>query len=405
MSAEEPLGERGVERLVQCVVSAVNNRALYPSAHPRTIEAVDQLVNLLEAVLAERKQLSITMVAVEDDLVVDQRPLAQGNLAVRGFVHALRRLGVEGLTLLRGLTAEETRQFLEALAERSTAVSTDHIQVGWLRLAFEQDGDQDGAGAAASVEDGAGDTEAAAAAEAARASRRSVDHQTRLVNDTQQAAATYLAWRRERRGGLAPMERLIWSAIAALSQSAEVLLPLAALRTHDELTFAHSLNVALLVLGHARALGLRGETLKDVGLGALLHDVGKLALPEDLLHRPGKISAAEWDLVRKHCEIGAGMLCELADTPPVAVLVAYEHHLRFDGLPNYPQPRMPRRPNLASSLTAVADTWDSFVGRTPTPARRTAAFTLLRRRAGNFLDPVLVASFCQLYETPAAPAA
>jgi len=402
MSAEEPLGERGVERLVQCVVSAVNNRALYPSAHPRTTEAVAQLVHLLEAVLAERKQPSITMVAVEDDLVVDQRPLAQGNLSVRGFVHALRRLGVEGLTLLRGLTAEETMQFLESLAERSAAVSTDHIQVGWLRLAFAEEGDEDGAGAAASGEDGGGEPEAA---EAARAGRRGVDHQTRLVNDSQQAASTYLAWRRERRGGLASMERLIWSAIAALSQSAEVLLPLAALRTHDELTFAHSLNVSLLVLGHARALGLRGETLKDVGLGALLHDVGKLALPEDLLHRPGKISAAEWDMVRKHCEIGAGMLCELADTPPVAVLVAYEHHLRFDGLPNYPQPRMPRRPNLASSLTAVADTWDSFVGRTPTSARRTAAFTLLRRRAGNFLDPVLVASFCQLFETPAAPAA
>lgn len=409
MKTGETPDDRGAELLVQCVVAAVNNRALYPGDHPRTRGTVDQLVHQLEAVLAERQQASITMLVVEDDLVVDQRPLAQGNLAVRGFVRALRRLGVEGLTLLRGLTAEETARFLDALAERSTAVSTDHIQVGWLRLAFEGGQDAEGGvgtdGEGAGSGDGAGEGEGAGeTAEARRGKQRGVDHQTRLANDSQQAAATYLAWRRERRGGLAVMERLIWSAISALAASAEVLLPIAALRGHDELTFAHSLNVALLVLGHGRALGLRGEVLKDVGLGALLHDIGKLALPPELLHQPGRMSPAAWELVRRHPEIGAGLLCELADAPPIAVLVAYEHHLRYDGQPSYPQPRVARRPNLASALTAVADTYDSFVGRTPTPARRAAAFTLLRRRAGNFLDPVLVASFCQIYETP-APAA
>jgi HD-GYP domain-containing protein (c-di-GMP phosphodiesterase class II) len=194
------------------------------------------------------------------------------------------------------------------------------------------------------------------------------------------------------------MERLIWSAIDALSQNAEALLPLGLLRGHDEATFAHSVNVSLLVLAHGRALGLRGEALKDIGLGALLHDVGKLALPPELAHAPGRLTDEQWDHVRRHPQLGAAMLCETPDVPPLAVLVAYEHHLRYDGQPSYPTLRQRRRPTLASSMTAVADTFDSFVGRDPTPLRRAAAFELLRRRAGTFLDPVLVSTFCQLFE-------
>src|SRR5262249_41198841 len=134
---------------------------------------------------------------------------------------------------------------------------------------------------------------------------------------------------------------------------------------------------------------------------------GKLALPPELAHAPGRLTDEQWDHVRRHPQLGAAMLCETRDVPPIAILVAYEHHLRYDGQPSYPLLRQRRRPNLASGLTAVAATYDSFVGREPTPLRRAAAFTLLRRRGGSFLDPVLVQSFCALFEpreTAGAPA-
>ncbi len=379
--------------LVLSVVTAVNSRALYPSAHPRNAEAVERWVQSLDQVLNARGQLAITLLVVNQDLVVDAQPLGKGSLTVKGFVRALDRLGVEGITLVRGLTREEAAGFLDVLAERGTAASTDHIQVGSLRLGFGVTAD--GGEAAESAAEGASRANEGAAG----GGRSGIDHAARLADAAQRAAVVFASWRQDRRSGVAIMERLIWSAIDALAQSADALVPLGLLRNHDEATFAHSLNVALLVLAHGRALGLRGEALKDTGLGALLHDTGKLALPADLLREPGRMQPHQWELVCRHPQIGAAMLCEVRDLPAIAVLVAYEHHLRYDGLPGYPVLADRRRPNLASSLTAVADTYDSFVGRTPTDLRRAAAFTLLRRRAGTFLDPLLVHSFCALFES------
>ena len=399
-------------RLVLHVVNAVNSRALYPGSHPRTQEAIENWVNSLEHVLALRSQLSITLLALNDDLVVDAQPLGKGSLTVRGFVRALGRLGVEGITLVRGLTREEAGRFLETLSERSSAVSTEHIQVGKLRLGFTATGEGQGSGSGEGgggfggegEGGGAGGGLGGAGGGGGAGGRAGVDHSARLADEAQQAGTVFASWRQDRRAGAAAMERLIWSAIDALAQNADAMLPLGLLRQHDEATFAHSVNVAMLVLAHARALGLRGEALKDSGLGALLHDVGKLALPPELSQPKDGMTPEQWDLMRRHPQLGAAMLCETRDVPQIAVLVAYEHHLRYDGQPSYPALRHRRRPCLASGLTAVADTFDSFLGRSPTPLRRAAAFTLLRRRAGNYLDPVLVQSFCTLFEPAKASA-
>jgi response regulator RpfG family c-di-GMP phosphodiesterase len=158
------------------------------------------------------------------------------------------------------------------------------------------------------------------------------------------------------------------------------------------------------VLTHARALGFRGELLKEIGLGALLHDIGKLSLPGELLRKPAKLSDEEWQQVRRHPELGCAHLCELDPTTTVAALVAYEHHLRYDGEPSYPVLKTPRKPILASQLTAIADTFDAVQTVRPYAQARSQeeAFAELRSRAGNFLDPILVASFCAVFGPPKA---
>src|SRR5258706_5827273 len=102
--------------------------------------------------------------------------------------------------------------------------------------------------------------------------------------------------------------------------------------------------------------------------------------------------------MRRHPEMGAARLCELDPTTTVGALVAYEHHLRYDGLPNYPLLKTPRRPILASQLTAIADTFDAVQTVRPYARVRSRAVAVseLRERAGNYLDPLLVESFCRL---------
>jgi response regulator RpfG family c-di-GMP phosphodiesterase len=92
------------------------------------------------------------------------------------------------------------------------------------------------------------------------------------------------------------------------------------------------------------------------------------------------------------------MLCALDEAPPLAALVAYEDHLRYDGRPSYPSLSRPRAPNLASQLTALADAYDAarMMGSAP------AALELIRERAGTFYDPLLAGNFVKLFSSPAA---
>jgi HD-GYP domain-containing protein (c-di-GMP phosphodiesterase class II) len=197
---------------------------------------------------------------------------------------------------------------------------------------------------------------------------------------------------------LDPVEELVWGLADAVARSTQAVLPTVPLKSHDEYTFVHSVNVSLLVLAQARGFGLEGPLLHAIGVAALLHDVGKLRVPLDVLNKAGRLSGDEWTTMASHAELGAWELSALANSAPLSILVAFEHHMRYDGEPNYPAVRVRRAPTLASQLTAIADVYDAIC--TVRPYRRalaqTAALDVLRSRAGTFHDPYLVGQFCQL---------
>src|SRR6185503_6848765 len=122
-----------------------------------------------------------------------------------------------------------------------------------------------------------------------------------------------------------------WSLMDALQRATREILPLAPLKTHDDYTFVHSVNVSLLTLAQARSFGIEGARLHAIGLAAFLHDIGKL-------------KGDEWRIMMGHAQEGATHLCGIEGSHPLAILVAYEHHMRYDGQPNYPVPRIGRRP-------------------------------------------------------------
>jgi putative nucleotidyltransferase with HDIG domain len=176
---------------------------------------------------------------------------------------------------------------------------------------------------------------------------------------------------RRPQGGLPQLEALVWGLAEALARGARPAYPLAPLREPDELVYVHSVNVALLALAHAKALGFRGEVLKEIGLGALLHDVGKLSLPPELVVKDGPLDRGEWQLMRRHPELGAARICELDATTTVAALVAYEHHLRYDGEPSYPllKTRASRSSRASSPPSPTPSTACSPCGRAAAPPR------------------------------------
>jgi HD-GYP domain-containing protein (c-di-GMP phosphodiesterase class II) len=375
MEPRQPPDQAGVARLIAQLAGALTTHALYPSTHPAVVAALAQLRDGAVAACDERRQDALTFIRLDDEIVVDNRPLRSGALFLQPFIRALRRSDVARLTLARDLDLDECRALVDALATGRRPDSTAHVLVGQVEIAGPE-------GAPASAASG-------------DASRGMTDAQVELARDL------FAHVRHEGTVSLDPVEELVWGLADAVARSTQAVLPTVPLKSHDEYTFVHSVNVSLLVLAQARGFGFEGALLHTIGVAALLHDVGKLRVPLDVLNKAGKLSGDEWRTMASHAELGAWELAALGNSAPLAILVAYEHHLRYDGEPNYPAVRGARIPTLASQLTAIADVYDAIC--TVRPYRRAlsqaAALDVLRSRAGTFHDPYLVGQFCQLVTT------
>jgi HD-GYP domain-containing protein (c-di-GMP phosphodiesterase class II) len=374
-------GQAAVERLIAQLAGALTTSALYPSTHPAVASTLAQLRDGVVAACDERRQDSLTFLRLDDEIVVDGHPLRSGALYLQPFIRALRRSDVARLTLARDLDQDECRALVDALATGRRPDSTPHVVVGQVEIAIPSSTPVEPP-EPSSVEAGG---------------RRGGMSETHV----EMARDVFTRIRHDGVTHIDPVEDLVWGLADAVARSTQAVLPTVPLKSHDEYTFVHSVNVSLLVLAQARGFGFDGPLLHAIGVAALLHDVGKLRVPLDVLNKAGKLSGDEWTTMASHAELGAWELGALANSAPLSILVAYEHHLRYDGEPNYPAVRVARTPSLASQLTAIADVYDAIC--TVRPYRRAlsqaAALDVLRSRAGTFHDPYLVGQFCQLVTT------
>jgi HD-GYP domain-containing protein (c-di-GMP phosphodiesterase class II) len=157
----------------------------------------------------------------------------------------------------------------------------------------------------------------------------------------------------------------------------------------------HLKGVAKLAIGVATRLGLEGEELDEVVRGAELHDVGKMAIPDEILRKPGPLTEEEWAFVRQHTLIAERILSAAPALLPVAKLVRASHE-RFDGS-GYPDGLAGEAIPLGSRIIAVCDAFHAMTS--PRPFRPAIppqdALTELRACAGTQFDPEVVTAFCE----------
>lgn len=172
---------------------------------------------------------------------------------------------------------------------------------------------------------------------------------------------------------------------------------LATVRGHDETTFYHSVNVCLLSLALGRAVGLGGPDLRVLGIGALLHDVGRVILDDPALRTVGSLSDEQWAVVRLHPQEGAEAILEVAGAgQEAAAVAALEHHVRVDG-GGYPD-LAGRTPHAFSRIVAIADGYDAATSHRPhRPARMPQeALSSILEESGTAYDPDLAAVFARM---------
>jgi putative nucleotidyltransferase with HDIG domain len=166
---------------------------------------------------------------------------------------------------------------------------------------------------------------------------------------------------------------------------------------HKE-TGDHSGRVMRMATGLARVAGVHGDALRNLSFGALLHDIGKLAVPDAILVKPGRLDEGEIAVMRQHARFGGDML-QRVDFLRGASDIPYSHHERWDGA-GYPAGLRGEAIPLAARIFSVVDIWDALISpRVYKPAWPEAdVLDYLRKVAGSQLDPRLVALFIEHYD-------
>jgi putative nucleotidyltransferase with HDIG domain len=161
-------------------------------------------------------------------------------------------------------------------------------------------------------------------------------------------------------------ESIVRSLSVAMHGDSQMLLPLLTLKEFDQYTTTHALNVSVLSMGLAEFMGLSPREVRAYGVAGMLHDLGKVRVPKEVLTKPGKLSPEEWNLMRSHTVEGARLILQSDQNLDVAALVAFEHHIMING-GGYPDRHYRCDCHAASTLVHVCDVYDAL--RTKRPYR------------------------------------
>ena len=362
------------DELLRRFAASLRSAQLYSPGHPiigRNLESLSAACQMLHSL-----QPTVTIGLVGDEVIVDDMPMAKAD-ALGPFVRRLQQAGVERITVDRGVTVDEITAFLGAItaidARDGNAADSfplmTHIRVG--RVTVEQ-----------------------------RVDGSLTDMATikRLYSDAVTAAGdVWESARTEGRPDATAARSMIDGLAQAVAQNRTALLALTTLKNYDNYTFTHMVNVSILTMGQARGLGIDGPLLREFGLAALMHDIGKVRTPLDVLNKPDKLTDGEFAIMKRHVVDGAEILRMTPDVPALAPVVAFEHHLRIDGS-GYPSGVTRSSLNIGTMLCSIADVYDAMRSQRhyqkAFPTDRILA--VLKRSDGTQFDQHLVRRFVQL---------
>lgn len=335
---------------------------------------------------ADESPLRLT---VEDDtFLLGEAIFDEPPRAVRQLVKMFERKGLRGVEFTRDLTPLEVVVFAQTLQSRTARPRIEDVQ-SLENLRFLE------------IEDEA----RIALPDAITPSR--LGRQVRDTEDADQEVRSLVAditsaiddvSHGENGQAKSVHETPLLDLVTPLGDNAQIALILSSLRRHDEYTYDHSINVGLLSICLGRFLGWRGRDLHEFGIAALIHDVGKLYTPLEILNKPGRLTPQEWVVMKRHPRDGYDILLEGGVGSEIAPYIALEHHTAPDGTGypplNYPADQM----HEGSRIVKLADVYDAFTTIRPyrSQTRPKEVLKMLSKQRGTHFDGDLVDAFVEM---------
>jgi len=362
------VSERQVGQLLKDLRRLVHQVGLYPEGHPQTVEAVDLASRSVELFLDIDDEAVLTI--HEDAFYRNRTVVPHASLEYRGVLRDLQQRNIESVTFTAPVSASD----LYDIAAFAGGSSDDLPADGTIRLnePYAIDPETD-------------DTPASRL----RGSYGATLDAMRFVTTAMVSRGSF-----ELGSVVEAVEGMFEHTMAHPGAA----LLLSTVKSHDEYTFFHSVNVGILSLAVGQAVGVARDILVPAAVGAVLHDIGKVAVSPAVLNYPGRLNEDQWREISVHPQEGA--LAILAAGGPgseIAATVAFEHHARFDG-EGYPAVTRTGKPHIYSRLVQVVDTYDAITARrayrrAESPNR---ALQVLLDGADSAWDPDFVHTFIRM---------
>jgi HD-GYP domain-containing protein (c-di-GMP phosphodiesterase class II) len=351
-SAPEGQIRQGGRSLLLALYTALRSLKLYPVENATVQKALDDLEAAGKALLATEVELEIKIAG--DFLFVNATRLRVELDNYASFSHVLSMLRAAEVGVVHVRTGIERREWqvflgqllsitergpaeerLEEFQERLVSAKVTHLEVD--RAQPEGEGSQ----------------------EAKHAAKRVYSEGVAVTRDVIAGVRLGRATRLKR------VKRAVQLVVDQVLNNEISMVGMTTIRDYDEYTFTHSVNVCIFSVALGKKLGFSKVQLYDLGMTALLHDVGKARVPPEVLNKAGGLDEREWKLIQQHPWQGALTLFgmrQYEEIPYQSILVAHEHHMKID-LTGYPKCVRPRTLGIFSRIVSVADAFDAATTR------------------------------------------
>lgn len=367
------------KELVRALAVAHTNSQLYPVTHPLLSQAMDELEAAVSA-LGDLGFENVTINLYKATLFVENQVFPEESVTYRKLVEDLLARGISAMTFLEGFSHADAQVLVQLLAD------TKIHDIEAARIFLEQNGASH-LNLAETTSFDETDREAQQRENKARA-RDAYDGGVAAMQDIETQAKLGKVFEVE------PLQRVVNSLLETLFHDPAAVLGLTAIKSHDDYTLNHAINVCILSLSLGAALGLDAASLHSLGLSSLLYDLGKVRIPEDILNKQGPLTTDEWQIVKSHATEGADLLKRIQLVDQMPMVVAYEHHLRHD-MQGYPESEGAQDQHLFSKIVALCDAYDAMTTRRPfrREIRPDKALAVLMQGRGKAYDPALTKTF------------
>jgi len=368
--------------LFQQLSGVLRNASLYPAAHPFLLSSADKLLSQINELLVMRKDVAFYLVGGELFFETNSVPVDQGLVAL---MEQFSSRDVGGVIFKPGLTNKELIRFAYLMnndakffADRrkveDVMVSDEitHIEIHRVLLVDKKVG--------SSIKEGK-----------KRATEVFLDSVS-TVKDM--VHSVHL----DRPVNMRQVNTTVQTLVDNILNNRDALLGLTNLRMYDEYTFAHSVNVSVLAISLGTYLSFEKPQVAALGVAGMMHDIGKVSVPLEVINKPDKLTDHEWEMVKRHPVEGALLLADVPAMTKIAMVASFEHHQHGD-IRGYPRMDDRLQQHPFSQIIAIADAYDAIIAarvyyKVPTPPEK--GVQILLSKSGIAFNPVMVKAFVNM---------